>query len=145
MDLTKILKTGDRVYSDIYNCYGLVTITNNKQFPIQIEFDSGFIMSYNKYGSHINNGTCLLFPSDKEKSWTKIILGRDFKPFDKVLVRNRDNHLWRCAIYSHYDKEIMTNPFVVIDSCVSQCIPYNSETEHLVGTKEKCPDKYIIW
>lgn len=31
---------------------------------------------------------------------------------------------------------------VVLDLSI---IPYNKETQHLVGTNQDCPDKYKIW
>lgn len=59
-----------------------------------------------------------------------------FKPFDKVLVRNDDKQEWWCAIFSHVRKtdekyKYATNPFLW-----TQCIPYEGN-EHLVGTTDK--------
>lgn len=57
-----------------------------------------------------------------------------FKPFDKVLVRDRDQGNWKVGIYSHYEKE-SNMPYACIGSCYyTQCIPYNENTAHLVGT-----------
>lgn len=72
----------------------------------------------------------------------------NFKPFDKVLVRDNIDETWRAAIYSHY--EIDENvpfqvPFITVSYAYIQCIPYNEETEHLVGTTEMPPKKYINW
>ena len=55
-----------------------------------------------------------------------------FKPFDQVLVRDCEHHAWKAGIYSHYDKESHT--YVCVGSYYIQCIPYNENTAHLLGT-----------
>ena len=55
-----------------------------------------------------------------------------FKPFDKVLVRDDDNELWATAFYSH--KIDGYYPYVTASSMgFKQCIPFEGN-EHLVGT-----------
>lgn len=59
-----------------------------------------------------------------------------FKPFDKVLVRDADKCVWKAGIYSHYEKESAI-PHVCIGgsgSYYAQCIPYDENTAHLLGT-----------
>lgn len=66
------------------------------------------------------------------------------KPFDKVLVRDDvecDRDYWRCGFFSHVDNGC----FVTTGGRYDQCITYNKETQHLVGTNQDCPDKYKIW
>lgn len=58
-----------------------------------------------------------------------------FKPFDKVLVRDCDKSTWKAGIYSHYEKASAI-PYICIGSYYSQCIPYNENTAHLLGTCE---------
>ena len=58
----------------------------------------------------------------------------EFKPFDKVLVRDSDQNIWKASIFSHYDEK--SNTYVCVGSYYIQCIPYNEETAHLVGTKK---------
>ena len=55
----------------------------------------------------------------------------EFKPFDKVLVRDHDSDLWRAAHYSHIDE---LQKHHCGGTYWEQCIPYNEETAHLVGT-----------
>ena len=55
-----------------------------------------------------------------------------FKPFDKVLVRDNERFKWRCAFYSHFE------PFSIYSHVTSignyaMCIPFEGN-EHLVGT-----------
>lgn len=68
----------------------------------------------------------------------------EFTPFEKVLVRDNNNHEWKCDFFSH----IMKNwafPFRCVGHYFKQCIPYNEETAHLVGTSLTPPKKYITW
>lgn len=59
----------------------------------------------------------------------------EFKPFDQVLVRDTEQGNWKVGIYSHYEKE-SAMPYVCIGSFYAQCIPYNENTAHLVGTNK---------
>lgn len=56
-----------------------------------------------------------------------------FKPFDKVLVRDSNNQTWRCAIFSH---KLDEGHFIASTNCWLQCIPYEGN-EYLVGTTDK--------
>lgn len=62
----------------------------------------------------------------------------NFKPFDKVLVRDTDDEVWRPAFYADYD-ENLDDPYLII-GCFGgrykQCIPFEGN-EHLVGTTNK--------
>lgn len=61
----------------------------------------------------------------------KIMEKNQFKPFDKVLVRDYDDDPWRTMYYSHFDEQ---QRHVCISSYWKQCIPYNENTAHLIGT-----------
>lgn len=56
-----------------------------------------------------------------------------FKPFDKVLVRNNDGQAWRANYFSHY-KNAPDYFYVCINGIYHYCIPYNEYTAHLLGT-----------
>lgn len=62
-----------------------------------------------------------------------------FKPFDKVLVRNNDVEPWRLAFYSclRDGKLGVDRIFGVVNAqhplFFVQCVPYNKNTEHLLG------------
>lgn len=56
------------------------------------------------------------------------------KPFDKVLVRDSDNKKWRIDIFSLYRSGNIF-PYVCLRSDWKQCISYNEETAHLLGTE----------
>ena len=55
----------------------------------------------------------------------------EFKPFDKVLVRNYNNEVWKCDFYSF---NVGTAHCCIINGNFRQCIPYNEETAKLIGT-----------
>lgn len=55
-----------------------------------------------------------------------------FKPFDKVLVRDGDNESWFADFYSHNDHE-ESFMFICVGSSYNQCIPFEGN-EHLLGT-----------
>lgn len=67
--------------------------------------------------------------------------GYNFDPFDKVLVRNSTQCCWSADFFSSKYHNI----FYCVGGNYAQCIPYNKETQHLVGTNQDCPDKYKIW
>ena len=57
-----------------------------------------------------------------------------FKPFDKVLVRDYNDDPWRAMHYSHFNDEQQRH--YCSSSYWNRCIPYNENTAHLLGTCE---------
>ena len=95
----------------------------------------------------------MLFPSKDQRDWSKFTVPwykkerfdpKTFKAFDKVLVRDECCEKWRYDLYSHYDN-IISYPYVTINSNYDYCIPYNEETKHLGGTTEEAPEYYRYW
>ena len=81
-----------------------------------------------------------LFPSKTQRDWSKFGANdqatdqkqkTEFKPFEKVLVRNCDIEKWKCNMFSHID-----GYYVCFSSYWHQCIPYEGN-EHLIGTTNK--------
>lgn len=59
-----------------------------------------------------------------------------FKPFDKVLVRDKEDEQWKAGIFSHIETVGGSPfPFVTTSSCFKMCIPYEGN-EDLVGTNK---------
>lgn len=59
-----------------------------------------------------------------------------FKPFDKVLVRNKNTTCWRPDIFLYIHKEmILDDEYACAGGKWEQCIPYEGN-EHLVGTAD---------
>lgn len=58
-----------------------------------------------------------------------------FKPFERVLVRDCDEDNWKVGIYSHYDND-NGYPHKCAGSQYQKCIQYNENTAHLLGTNQ---------
>lgn len=54
-----------------------------------------------------------------------------FEPYDKVLVRDKDTDSWTCDFFVCLDGDAT---YVCIRTYWNQCIPYNDDTKHLLGT-----------
>lgn len=66
----------------------------------------------------------------------------EFKPFDKVLVRDTKDEFWRPAFFASLDEHCITEyAYGLIGDpegvFCKYCIPYNEETAHLIGTTEE--------
>lgn len=69
----------------------------------------------------------------------------ELKPFDKVLVRDDNQGRWKPAFFYRYNGN-QSRPYIMsIYDDFSQCIPYNNDTKHLLGTTEDCPEYYKTW
>lgn len=60
----------------------------------------------------------------------------EFKPFDKVLVRDGNKGKWKADLFSYKTENDVFSYMCVSDSYI-ECIPYNEQTAHLLGTTEK--------
>ena len=60
----------------------------------------------------------------------------NFKPFDKVLVRGGDSCTWRIEFFEREDKDNKAFPYACMNYNYGECIPYNEETKHLLGTNK---------
>ena len=69
---------------------------------------------------------------------------KTFKPFDKVLVRDEANGCWAPYPLCVFAPDVSI-PILCFNLCWQQCIPYNEETKHLLGTAEDCPEYYKWW
>lgn len=60
-----------------------------------------------------------------------------FQPFDKVLVRDDERENWKPTLFGFKSKEEDDDfTYATLSGCYAQCIPYNEETKHLLGTTE---------
>ena len=121
----------------------LERINEDEIYPILTNEDRFTKDGRFKYGYY---GECILFPSKDQRDWSKFKVPVEkfdystLKPFDKVLVRDVDSSVWKCALFTCMREGSMT-----CSSYWSQGIPYNDETKHLVGTTDKPDEKYIWW
>lgn len=160
LNLVEILKDcpeGTKLYSPIYGDVELVCVLQNGgvEYPIQTKISDDALDGFTKDGRMFEEykGECMLFPSREEKNWYNFkpkqpkFDPKTLQPYMRVLVRDTNDSLWRCAFYSH-KKETEDNPYkyVATSSFGSVCcIPYNDDTKHLVGTAEEAPEFYRYW
>ncbi len=57
-----------------------------------------------------------------------------FKPFDKVLVRQSETCKWEASFFSNITDEV--HKYRCCGMNYMFCIPYNEQTAHLLGTKD---------
>ena len=108
--------------------------------------------SFYSDGKFICDGECVIFPSREQRDWSKFKIPikrfdpKEFKPFDKVLVRCRNRTCWEATFFRCLIIQSVIGG--IIDTSTiswSQCIPYNKDTSHLANTSEDCPDYYKWW
>ena len=121
-----------------------------------ILFDAnGFEHRVSSRGEMIKGcGECTFFPSRDQRDWSKFTAPwykknrfdpKTLKEFDKVLVKDDGDWIWRVDIISvpaDYNDNI---PYLIGDNDFDWIIPYNEETKHLVGTHEEAPEYYRYW
>ena len=59
---------------------------------------------------------------------------KQFKPFDKVLVRDSCDEKWSINLFSYYDEEDTDCPYVCLNESYNYCIPYADYNKHVLGT-----------
>ena len=158
LDLTKILEgcpIGTKLYSTIFGNVSLKEIVSDCGYPIIISQGIKTI-SITKEGKYIlyYDGECTLFPDKDQRDWSKFERFWDkpkverfdpktFQPFDKVLGRDTNNNCWIALFFGYIGKG--SHRAVCGYFSWTQCIPYNEETKHLVGTSDDCPEYYKWW
>ena len=110
------------------------------------------VYSFYSDGKFTCDGECVLFPSKDQRDWSKFKIPikrfnpKEFKPFDKVLVRDDYDLIWNPTIFRCLGRgpsgcivyDIGTKDWI-------QCIPYNKDTSHLANTSDSCPEYYKWW
>ena len=117
------------------------------------------IIEYNIHG-HILQDTILRLATEEEKKQLFSALEKEgkawdvdkkqivdlkpkveFKPFDKVLCRNSKDDTWEADFFARLTrKEIdytQSGKYLCVGDLWMYCIPYNEETEHLLGTTDE--------
>lgn len=146
MNIAEILKDcpkGTKLYSTIYGEVEFMYVVDDhrayKIFCRKIEGDVVIPHSFTKDGKMtITDAEPTLFPSKDQRDWSKFgatdkETKPQFKPFDKVLVRDYNDNEWKCDFFSNMNEHGYYN---CINSWWHQCIPYEGN-EHLLGTTNK--------
>lgn len=68
---------------------------------------------------------------------------KTLQPFDKVLAKV--GSYWRIEWFSHMYEYKGDIYYACAMSDYKECIPYNDETKHLLGTSEEAPEYYRYW
>lgn len=143
MNVAEILKNCPK-YTNLYSSIcGEVKLLRVDKYSITCMADFGteeYFQVDGKYMARYPDAECVLFPSKNQRDWSKFVVpGQEtktqFKPFDKVLVRDSDYCNWVCDIFSHLEGMEDCN-FACIGTWWRQCIPYEGN-EHLLGTTNK--------
>ena len=157
IDLTKILKDCPKG-TEFYSCiYGKVRFDclQSCEYPVLIMRGDGLYASFSRVGKYTDapDSECCLFPSKEQRDWNKFTAPwykkdrfdpKTLKPFDRVLVRDNNNHTWSCSLFSHITKSDFF-PYGCFATSYKYCIPYNEDTKHLVGTTDEAPEYYKYW
>lgn len=97
-----------------------------------------------EYAQKLYNPSVLLNSSNTRKYERKFD-PRTLKPFDKVLARDGGSGYWSCQLFSYIVEDEVECPYSCVSNFYNQCIPYNDDTKHLVGTTEEAPEYYRYW
>lgn len=82
-----------------------------------------------------------------KKELRKIQLHYDisnFKPFDKVLVRDSCTASWNISLFGCMGNGDFVKKYRCLNAHWVQCIPYEGN-EHLLGTTDMCDEEYVNW
>lgn len=111
--------------------------------------------TFDKYGHYFDSSEeCLLFPSRENRDWdswecpkpkVERFDPKTFQPFDRMLVRDGDDDIWRCDFFERLKKEGCSSPVAALFASWMFCIPYNDDTKHLLGTTDEAPEYYRWW
>ena len=154
IDLTKILKDCPKGWKFYTPIWGEVTFNGIKREYCGICIDTICgcqIITIEGYYIYTSGAECIIFPSKDRRDWSKFTAPwykkekfdpKTLKPFDKVLVKQYDK--WICDFCSYYIEDVKLCVCIGLNSYL-ECIPYNDETKHLVGTTEEAPEYYRYW
>ena len=161
IDLTKILKDcpkGTKLYSTVHGEVSLISCNTILCYPIVVRLSDNSEESFTAKGKLLmdyNNCECVLFPNKDQRDWSKFTAPwykkekfdpKTLHPYDKVLVRDSRSDKWRCQLFSHILKDDDYFCACIYSSYTyGNCIPYNDDTKHLVGTVKEAPEYYRYW
>ena len=161
INLCEILKCcpkGWEFYSSIHGWIYFEGLNTGDKYPVVISYKNGKLESFGADGRLFLDyaGECVLFPSKDQRDWSKFTAPwykkekfdpKTLKQFDKIIARVDEHGIWCCEWFSFIDSFIEEN-IILIKGCGAysrNCIPYNDETKHLVGTKDEAPEYYRYW
>lgn len=142
MNIAEILKKcpkGTKLYCTLYGEVKLKYVRKYSHYPIVCATAKGnieFFTSHGRFSFDYPDEECVLFPSKDQRDWSKFIVPdqvpapkHQFKPFDKVLVRDYDTDEWRISLFDRQKD----GQYICLSWLWKQCIPYEGN-EHLLQT-----------
>lgn len=147
MNIAEILRDcpkGMKLYSPLFGELELSFVEGEHISCITKKRTCGLFTSDGKYFGGYSDAECMLFPSRDQRDWNKFIVPdqvpdqetkHQFKPFDKVLVRDLDSERWRCDFFEQQEEKEVFN-VRCFRGVWRQCIPYEGN-EILLGTTNK--------
>lgn len=155
LNLAEILKDcprGTKLYSTVFGEVKFMDIKENTTYPIIVKVNDENFDSFTADGKILlrSDGECTLFPSKDQRDWSKFnpkkpkFDPKTLQPFDKVIARDYNTEKWRCDFFSH-TTESDVYKYVTTKYVFRQCIPYNDDTKHLIGTTDEAPEFYRYW
>jgi hypothetical protein len=135
-EILRNVPKGTKLYSPLF---GVCTLERVDDDVIRVAISDGTVYMFTETGCFFRSeeAECLLFPSKDNRSWADFEYNHQFKPFDKVVVRdNGRGSLWTIDHFSFYDVRNQ------IYQCAGgtawrHCLPYNEMTAKLIGTTDE--------
>ena len=153
-NLAEILKDcpqGTKLYSPLFGEVTLDSVTYaSNAYSIKIQcptYGTTFITSNGRFHDR-DLGECILFPSKDNRDWSTFKIKkpkfdvRTLRPFDRMLVKLSDEDTWKIDFFSHIDKK---GDVKLALWSFGRFIPYNADTQDLVGTRDEAPEFYRTW
>lgn len=165
IDLTNVLKDcpkGFKLYSLLHGEVSFRGIDETSDYPIMYDYPimgcmgestSAFYLTRNGSYSSNYDGGCILFPSKDQRDWSKFTATwykkkrfdpKTLKPYDRVLVFDSDRP-WTPLMFSYLEYSLNYPRMQCFDFVARKVIPYNKETEHILGTYNEAPEYYRYW
>lgn len=161
LNLAEILKDcppGTKLWSPLFGLGAFIAVVDIDQHPIHVQFKTKDgekdIRTFSRSGTYFDEyegEECTLFSSKENRDWNTFKVAKPkldtttLQPFDKVLVRDSDRECWTANLFSHIKNTSLYLSFSCVYEYWNQCIPYNDDTKHLVGTTDPAPEFYVIW
>ena len=151
-DILKHCPQGESFWSPMLDGVKLSCIDEERQMIIVETIEGHFTWEINADGTisidEVISPEVMLYPSKERRDWSKFTAPwlkkerfdpKTLKPFDKIIFKGHG--MWFCGLFSH-----IHNSYACVGETYYKCvIPYNDDTEHLVGTKEEAPEFYKDW
>jgi hypothetical protein len=130
IDKLKKAPKGFEMYSPMFGDVYLLEVMDVPGIERYIATDK---CNFTEEGKYNSNGEVMLFPSADNRDWNTIDFTKQFKPFQKVVVK--EDGVWTADVYSHYDDRYKL--YICIGGAFEEVLPYNDDTKDLVGTRYK--------